>query len=74
MVRDGYFYAAPLIAAGILLGWLAFQLTDSPFMVGLAAFARSAPLRVLGPFTGLVADRMHRGRVPLSQRVQGSSP
>ena len=23
MVRDGYFYAAPLIAAGILLGWLA---------------------------------------------------
>jgi MFS family permease len=47
----------------ILLGWLAFQLTDSPFMVGLAAFARSAPLMVLGPFTGLVADRMHRGRV-----------
>jgi hypothetical protein len=28
----------------VLLGWLAFQLTDSPFMVGLAAFARSAPL------------------------------
>jgi phosphatidylserine decarboxylase len=23
MVRDGYFYAAPLIAAGVLLGWLA---------------------------------------------------
>jgi phosphatidylserine decarboxylase len=22
MVRDGYFYAAPLVAAGILLGWL----------------------------------------------------
>jgi hypothetical protein len=37
----------------ILLGWLAFQLTDSPFTVGLAAFARSAPLMVLGPFTGL---------------------
>jgi MFS family permease len=47
----------------VLLGWLAFQLTDSPFMVGLAAFARSAPLMVLGPFTGIVADRMHRGRV-----------
>jgi MFS family permease len=47
----------------VLLGWLAFQLTDSPFMVGLAAFARSAPLMVLGPFTGILADRMHRGRV-----------
>jgi hypothetical protein len=22
MVRDGYFYAAPLIAAAILIGWL----------------------------------------------------
>jgi hypothetical protein len=33
----------------LLLGWLAFQLTDSPFMVGLAAFARSAPLMLLGP-------------------------
>jgi MFS family permease len=47
----------------VLLGWLAFQLTDSPFMVGLAAFARSAPMMVLGPFTGILADRMHRGRV-----------
>ncbi|MGA2856759.1 MAG: phosphatidylserine decarboxylase family protein [Candidatus Sulfotelmatobacter sp.] len=26
MVRDGYFYAAPLIAAGVLLGWLASSL------------------------------------------------
>ena len=47
----------------VLLGWLAFQLTDSPLMVAVAAFARSAPMMVLGPFTGLVADRMHRGRV-----------
>ena len=47
----------------VLLGWLAFQLTDSPFMVAVAAFARSAPMMLLGPFTGLVADRMHRGRV-----------
>ncbi len=31
----------------VLLGWHAFQLTDSPFMVGLAAFARAAPLMVL---------------------------
>jgi len=26
MVRDGYFYAAPLVAAGVLLGWLASSL------------------------------------------------
>jgi MFS family permease len=47
----------------VTLGWLALQLTGSPFMVGIAAFARSAPLMVVGPFAGIVADRVPRGRV-----------
>ena len=47
----------------VALGWLALQLTGSPFMVGLAAFARAAPLMVVGPFTGIVADRVPRGRI-----------
>ena len=47
----------------VTLGWLALQLTGSPFMVGLAAFARAAPLMVVGPFTGIVADRVPRGRI-----------
>jgi MFS family permease len=55
----------------VLLGWLAFQLTDSPFMVAVAAFARSVPMMLLGPFTGLVADRMHRGRVLVFTQVLG---
>ncbi|HJR50903.1 MAG TPA: MFS transporter, partial [Gemmatimonadales bacterium] len=55
----------------VLLGWLAFQLTDSPFMVAVAAFARSAPMMLLGPFAGLVADRMHRGRVLLFTQSLG---
>jgi MFS family permease len=55
----------------VLLGWLAFQLTDSPFMVAVAAFARSAPLMLLGPFAGLVADRMHRGRVLVFTQAMG---
>ena len=46
----------------VTMGWLALQMTGSPFMVGLAAFARSAPLMVVGPFAGIVADRMPRGR------------
>ena len=47
----------------VALGWLSFQLTGSPFMVGLAAFARAAPLMVIGPFAGIVADRVSRSRV-----------
>jgi MFS family permease len=55
----------------VLLGWLAFQLTDSPFMVAVAAFARSAPMMLLGLFAGLVADRMHRGRVLVFTQAMG---
>jgi MFS family permease len=47
----------------VTLGWLALQLTGSPFMVGLAAFARAAPLMVVGPFTGAIADRVPRGLI-----------
>jgi MFS family permease len=47
----------------VTLGWLALQLTGSPFLVGLAAFARTAPLMVVGPFTGIVADRVSRARM-----------
>jgi MFS family permease len=55
----------------VVLGWLALQFTGSPFMVGLAAFARSAPMMALGPFAGVVADRMHRGRVLLFTQSLG---
>jgi MFS family permease len=55
----------------VSLGWLAFQLTGSPFMVGLAAFVRSAPMMALGPFAGVVADRLPRGRVLLLTQSLG---
>src|SRR5262249_7010490 len=58
----------------VLLTWLALQLTGSPFMVGLAVFARSAPMMVLGPFAGVVADRVHRGRVLLFTQTLGGFP
>lgn len=58
----------------VTLGWLALQLTGSPFLVGLAAFARTAPLMVVGPFAGIVADRVPRGRVLLvAQAVAGAT-
>src|SRR5258705_13905892 len=49
----------------VTLGWLSFQLTGSPFMVGPASFARSAPMMLAGPFAGIVAYRVPRGRVLL---------
>jgi MFS family permease len=55
----------------VTLGWLSFQLTGSPFMVGLAAFARAAPMMLVGPFAGVVADRVPRGRVLLASQGVG---
>jgi MFS family permease len=53
----------------LVLGWLTLSLTNSPLMVGLAGFCRSAPMIALGPLAGVVADRFHRGRVMLSAQV-----
>ena len=47
----------------LVLGWLALDLTGSPFMVGVAAFCRFAPMIVLGLFTGLLIDRVPRGKL-----------
>lgn len=41
-------------------GWLVYTLTDSPFYLGLVAFARAAPVLLLVPFTGVLADRFDR--------------
>lgn len=47
----------------VVLGWLALSLTDSPLLVGFAAFCRAAPMMALGPFAGVLADRFPRGRL-----------
>ena len=55
----------------VTVGWLALQLTGSPFMVAVAAFARAAPLMVVGPLAGVVADRVARGGVLLAAQSIG---
>jgi MFS family permease len=55
----------------VTLGWLSFHLTGSPFMVGLAAFARAAPMMGIGPFAGIVADRVPRARVLVISQATG---
>ena len=42
------------------LGWLVFEITDSPFMVGVAASANMAPFFLFGVLSGAVADRADR--------------
>ncbi|HEY8884974.1 MAG TPA: MFS transporter, partial [Chloroflexota bacterium] len=44
----------------IAVGWIAFELTHSPFLVALIGFYRSLPLFLLGMFGGVLGDRYDR--------------
>jgi MFS family permease len=53
----------------VALGWLVLDLTDSPFYLGLASFARSFPMLVVSPFGGVLADRLDRRFLIISTQV-----
>lgn len=44
----------------VVIGWLVFELTNSPWMVSLVSFCRSLPLLLVGFWTGPLID--HFGR------------
>ena len=44
----------------VAVGWLVFEMTESAFMVGVAAAARMAPFFFLGIVSGTLSDRLER--------------
>jgi len=53
----------------IALGWYVYQLTHSPFAVGVMAFAQFAPFMVLGLFVGVLADRLDARRTVIATQA-----
>ena len=47
----------------VALMWLAYRLTGSTHFTGLVGFLQSVPHLVLGPFAGVLGDRMNRRKV-----------
>jgi len=47
----------------VVLGWLTLELTNSPFLVGVALGTRSMPLFFIGMPAGVLADRLPRKRL-----------
>jgi MFS family permease len=47
----------------IATSWLIYRLSDSAFMLGLAAFAMQIPFLVLAPIAGVFVDRLDRRRL-----------
>lgn len=45
------------------VGWYAWELTASPFWLGMVAFADLCPAVVVGPWGGILADRFDRRRI-----------
>lgn len=59
---------------GLAQGWLVYNLTDSPFLLGFVAFANSVPSLFLMLPAGALADHLDRLRVvQLSQCAQALS-
>ncbi len=44
----------------VAMGWLAYRLTNSPFLLGVVTFAAQSPLFFVSPFVGVFADRMDK--------------
>jgi len=55
-----FFYSVGTGMEHVAVGWLVFDITGSPFMVGVAAAARMAPLFFLGILSGAMADWLER--------------
>src|SRR5439155_17225871 len=53
----------------VTLGWLAYQLTGSAFMLGAINGVRSFPMLILGPLGGVAADRIERKRLLVGTQV-----
>ena len=47
----------------VVLGWLSLELTNSPFLVGVAMSMRALPLFFVGAPAGALADRVSRRRL-----------
>jgi MFS family permease len=53
----------------VAVGWLALQMTDSPFFVGMAGFAGGIPLLLVSLPAGVIIDRFDRRTVLMSAQV-----
>ena len=54
------FYSLGMGMERVAIGWLVFEITDSAFMVGVAAAANMAPFFFLGIVSGAMADWLER--------------
>ena len=53
----------------VAISWLVYRVTGSTLLLGVVAFSNQIPTLFLGPFAGVVADRVSRKRLLLEPRT-----
>ncbi|MBX3015605.1 MAG: MFS transporter [Caldilineaceae bacterium] len=53
----------------VVIGWLVFELTNSPWMVSVVSFCRSLPLLLIGFWTGPLIDHFGRRTIILAAQT-----
>lgn len=57
----------------VVIGWLVFELTNSPWLVSLVSFCRSLPLLLIGFWTGPLIDHFGRRKIILAAQTANLS-
>lgn len=68
LLSNGLWWAT-IFMEGTVLGWLVLDRTDSPWLVALVGFCRSAPFPILGFFNGPLIDRFGRRRIIITAQT-----
>ncbi|MDO8669917.1 MAG: MFS transporter [Dehalococcoidia bacterium] len=70
LLMFGHFFSQS--AAGIVTmtqGWLVYDLTNSPFLLGAIGTSITLPILLLSPLTGVIADRVDRCKLLIATYV-----
>lgn len=68
LLASSFFYSVCLWMQMTVMGWLAYELTASAFLVALLIAVRMTP-QLLGPFAGALIDRMDRKKLIIALRA-----
>ena len=69
LVTASLFDGMAFAGENVILGWVILEMTDSPFMVGVAISIRHAPAFFLGLVAGTIADIIDRRKLMRSLNV-----
>lgn len=50
-------------------GWLVYEMTNSPFLLGIVTAAWALPTLILGPFSGVITDRVEKRNIIIANQT-----